>query len=325
MATFHRFLLLPVVATILVSIVIPLQVTCYAADLAATKTVRVAAVQFVSEFGKAAENSKGLESLAREAAQNGAKIIVLPEAAIPGYMSHDMRQTWQVDDRSLSESLQGTPAESVAESVPGPSTDAFGSLAKELGVYLTVPVLEIDVKQKKYFNTLVLMGPDGKIALHYRKLHPYLWAEQGWASPGDHGHQIVDTPYGRVSVLVCFDIHSEPPTLKVNHVDHLLFPIAWVDYADSKWFSESLPNLAKQVDVNIIGANWSVSKRPEWNGYGQSVVIGRDGRILAKAKSDLGNQIVYAELPIPVSTVAQDWGFASRQPWRRPRRANRLT
>jgi hypothetical protein len=91
MASFNRLLLLPVVATILVSLAIPLHVTCYAADIAAAKTVRVAAVQFVSEFGKPAENSKGLESLAREAAQNGAKIIVLPEAAIPGYMSHDMQ------------------------------------------------------------------------------------------------------------------------------------------------------------------------------------------------------------------------------------------
>ena len=221
MPRFKPLLLLPVVATILLTIAIPPRVGCYAADPPAAKTVRVAAVQFVSEFGKPAENRKGLEQSVREAARNGSKIVVLPETAIPGYMSHDNCQTWQVDDRPLSETLQGVPAKSVAEPVPGPSTNAFGALAKELGVYLTVPLVEIDVQQNKYFNTLVLMGPDGKLALHYRKLNPYLWAERGWASPGDRGHQFLDTPYGRLGLLVCFDIHFEPPKLAV------VIPVAW--------------------------------------------------------------------------------------------------
>ena len=60
------------------------------------KTVRVAAVQFISQWAKPAENRKALEPLVREAASNGAKIVVLPETAIPGYMSHDIRTTWQV-------------------------------------------------------------------------------------------------------------------------------------------------------------------------------------------------------------------------------------
>ena len=281
-------------------------VACLAAEPAEAKTVRVAAVQFVSEFGQPAENRKGLEPLVREAAKNGAKIIVLPEAAIPGYMSHDMHQTWQVEDHPLTETLQGSPAKSVAEAVPGPSTDAFGLLAKELGIYLTVPLLEIDAKQNKFFNTLVLLDPDGKIVLHYRKIHPYPWAEKGWASPGDRGHQYVDTPYGRLGLLVCFDIHFEPPTLKVNHVDHLLYSIAWVDYADSKWFTEALPGIATKTNVNIIAANWSVSKQPAWIGYGHSEILARDGRILAKNKKDLGHDILYADRP-----VRRGWDYSN--------------
>ena len=295
MPRFEPFLLLPIVATILLTTAIPSR----AADPPAAKTVRVAAVQFASAFGKPAENRKALERLVREAARNGAKIVVLPETAIPGYMSHNNLQTWQVDNRPLSATLKGVPAKSVAEPVPGPSTQAFGGLAKELGVYLTVPLVEIDVKQDKYFNTLVLMDPEGKLALHYRKLNPYLWAERGWASPGDRGQQFLDTPYGRIGLLICFDIHFEPPKLKANRVDHLLYAIAWVDYADSAWFRHDLPDIAKKTNVNIIGANRSVPEPPGWHGYGQSVIIGRDGRILAKAKHDLGNEILYAELPVP--------------------------
>jgi len=265
----------------------------------AAQTVRVAAVQFISQWGKPAENRKGLEPLVRQAAKHGARIVVLPETAITGYTSHDLRRTWQVDKQAVTEGLQGVSPKDVAEEVPGESTRAFGALAKELGIYLTVPFLEVDPKQNKYYNTIVLVGPDGRTLLHYRKLNPWPWAEQGWATQGDRGHQFVDTPYGRLALLICYDINFEPPELKKNRVDHLLYCIAWVDHAGSDWFAKRLPRIARQADVNIIGANWSVPERPKWHGYGQSLIIGRTGEVVAKVKNDLGNEIIYADLPIP--------------------------
>jgi len=262
-------------------------------------TVRVAAVQFISRWGKPAENRKALEPLIREAAKRGAKIVVLPETAITGYTSHDLRRTWQVGQQPVTEGLQGVSPKDVAEEVPGESTRVFGALAKELGIYLTVPFLEVDPKQNKYYNTIGLVGPDGRILLHYRKLNPWPWAEQGWAAQGDRGHQFVDTPYGRLALLICYDINFEPPKLKKNGVDHLLYCIAWVDHAGSDWFAKRLPRIARQADVNIIGANWSVPERPKWHGYGQSLIIGRTGEVVAKVKNDLGNEIIYADLPIP--------------------------
>jgi len=59
--------------------------------------VRVAAVQFISRWASPSENRKALAPFVREAAKNGAKIVVLPETGITGYMSHDIRLTWQVD------------------------------------------------------------------------------------------------------------------------------------------------------------------------------------------------------------------------------------
>jgi len=240
-----------------------------------------------------------LERLVREAAKNEAKIVVLPEAAIPAYMSHDIRLTWQAAGQQVTKGLQGVSPQSVAETVPGESTLVFGDLAKELRIYLTVPLVEVVPEGKKYFNTLVLMGPDGKIALHYRKLNPWPWAEHGWASPGDRGQQFLDTPYGRLGLLICYDINFEPPKLKENRVDHLLYAIAWVDESGSTWFSKALPDIARKSNVNIIGANWSVPDQPGWHGYGQSEIIARTGQILARAKSDLGDEILYADLPIP--------------------------
>jgi predicted amidohydrolase len=262
-------------------------------------TVRVAAVQFISRWAKPDENRRNLEPLVREAAKNGAKIVVLPETAISSYMSHDIRLTWQVDDRPVSSGLQGVSPKDVAETVPGQSTRIFGKLAKELGIYLTAPFVEYDPQQKKYFNTVVLLDPQGRVALHYRKLNPWPYAERAWASPGDRGHQFIDTPYGRLALLICYDINYEPSRLKENRVDHLLYSIAWVDDPDSEWFTKKLPEIARKADVNIIGANWSVPDLPGWHGYGQSMIVRRSGAVAARVKNDLGNEIIYADLPVP--------------------------
>jgi predicted amidohydrolase len=262
-------------------------------------TVRVAAIQFVSRWARPEENRRALAPLVREAAQGGAKIIVLPETAISGYMSHDIRLTWQVEGGRLTPGLQGVSPKDVAETVPGPSTRELGGWAKELGIYLTVPLVEIDPASGKYFNALALMGPDGSQLLHYRKLNPWPWAERGWATAGDRGHQVIDTPYGQLGLLICYDINFEPPKLQERQVDHLLYSIAWVDDAGSTWFARQLPDIARRNNLNIIGANWSIPDQPGWHGYGQSLVISRNGAVLARAQSDLGNEIVFAELPLP--------------------------
>ena len=260
-------------------------------------TVRVAAIQFISRWAMPQANRTALEPLVREAAGHGARIIVLPETAITSYMSHYIRRTWQVDKREITAGLIGVSPEELAETVPGESTQVFGKLAKELGVYLTVPIIER--AGNKCFNTSVLIAPDGQIALHYRKLNPWPWAEQGWASKGDRGHQVLDTPYGRLGLLICYDINYEPRAMKELNVDHLLYSIAWVDAPRSDWFDRRLPDIARQSNMNIIGANWSVPDTPGWSGYGQSRIIRRDGTIIARPRSDIGNEILYADLPVP--------------------------
>jgi predicted amidohydrolase len=262
--------------------------------------VRAAAVQFVSRWASPAENRKALALLVREAARNGAKIVVLPEAAITGYMSHDLKRTWQVGDRKLSHGLQGDSPKEYAETVPGDSTREFGRLAQELGIYLTVPFVEFDPRQEKYFSTVVLVDPDGSIALHYRKLNPWLWAEGAWSSPGDRGLQFLDTPYGRLGLLISNDINFEMSQRKQRGVDHLLFSMAWVDGSSrSDWFTLSLPITASQMNFNLVGANWSIPRPADWSGYGHSLILNYDGQTAAAVKSDLGDDIIYADLEVP--------------------------
>lgn len=263
-------------------------------------TFMVAAIQAVSEMANPQKNRDHLEDLIRQAAHHGAEVVVLPETAITGYMSWDLKTTWQVEGLPITAGLEGLHPKAYAETIPGASTKHFVGLANELKIYLTVPFLEIDPATGRYYNTVVLMLPEGRYGKPYRKINPWPFAEQSWAAKGDLGLVYTDTPYGRMALLICFDINFEPPDLQALNVDHLLYSIAWVDDKNSRWFSRNLPAIAKQNNLNIIGANWTVppGNTPDWYGYGKSLIIDRSGEILAKTDRDIGEKIIYAELPI---------------------------
>lgn len=262
-------------------------------------TVLVAAVQCQSKFGDPAANRKHLEKFIRRAAWRGAQIVVLPETAVTGYLSFDLKTTWQAGSRPVTKGLRGVEPKDVAETVPGPSTEFFGKLARELRIYLTVPIVEIDHKTGNYYNTSVLLGPAGRIRIHYRKCDPWPWAERGWAAPGNLGNPVVETRFGRLGLLICYDIHAQARIMGEKKTDTLLYSVAWVDEKDSKWYAKRLPAIANTHGFNIVAANWTVPRGPgrTWHGYGQSCVIDAKGRVLAKAADDLDEQIVYARLP----------------------------
>src|SRR3954470_17841020 len=112
------------IRTLVLACVVALAPTSRASE--APKKVKVAAVQCSSDLGEVEANRKKLTALVEEAAQHGAKIIVLPEAAITGYLSQDLKTNWRVAgrpmDRAFADSKDPLTA---AEAVPGPSTKHF--------------------------------------------------------------------------------------------------------------------------------------------------------------------------------------------------------
>jgi predicted amidohydrolase len=283
------------------------------------RTVKVAAVQCSSDLGAVDANRTKLTALVEEAAANGAKIIVLPEAAITGYLSQDLKTNWRLRGWPIEKTYQGKDPLPFAETVPGPSTEHFAATAKRLGVYITVPLVEVDrgratasgdeaaanaapaAGRPRLFNTVCLVSPEGKLVAHYRKLTPWPYPEKSWATPGDRGVQVYDTEYGRVGLAICFDIHTILPKYKPHEIWALLYPIAWVDGAHpAEWFWHTLPQHVAPFGHYVIGANWSVDKRQPWTGYGFSTVIGPKGEVVATAKSLHGSEIVYATIPVGV-------------------------
>src|SRR5207249_4091151 len=265
------------------------------------QAVKVAAVQCSSILGDTASNRRKLSALVEEAADHGAKIIVLPETSITGYLSQDLRTNWQVKGRPLLAEFQGKDPLPFAEPVPGPSTQHFGALAKRLQVYVTAPLLEVDKSDQKngprFFNTVCLMSPKGELVAHYRKLTPWPRPEQSWAAPGDRGVQVFDTEYGRVGLGICFDIHTILEKYQPHKIWALLYPIAWVDNNHpADWFWHKLPQRVAPFKHYVIGANWSVDREQNWFGYGFSTILGPDGKVIASATSLYGSEIVYATI-----------------------------
>jgi predicted amidohydrolase len=264
--------------------------------------VKVAAVQCSSDLGEVAGNTKKLTELVKEAARNGAKIVVLPETSITGYLSQDLKTNWRLKGWPIESKFVGKDPARYAEEVPGASTTHFCKLARDLGIYLTIPFLEVDVTKGKdkprYFNTVCLASPKGEMVAHYRKLTPWPYPEKSWATAGDRGVQTYDTEYGRVGLGICFDIHSILEKYEGKDLWALLYPIAWVDSEHpADWFFHRLPERVKPFKHHVIGANWSVDHKQDWRGYGFSVILSNEGKVVASAKTLYKSEIVYAELP----------------------------
>jgi predicted amidohydrolase len=269
---------------------------------ATPRTVKVAAVQCSSDLGDVTANTRKLTELVKEAAANGAKIVVLPEASITGYLSQDLKANWHVKGRPIEKQFAGLDPARFAEPVPGPSTRHFCKLAEDLGICLTIPLVEVDFQEgrdkPRYFNTVCLASPRGELVAHYRKLTPWPYPEKSWATPGDRGVQTYDTEYGRVGLAICFDIHTILEKYEGKDLWALLYPIAWVDGEHpAEWFFHRLPTRVRPFKLHLIGANWSVDEKQEWRGYGFSVIISNEGKVVSAAKSLFGSEIVYAELP----------------------------
>ena len=137
------------------------------------------------------ENRQKLASNIRLAAQKGAQLVVLQEL-------HNSLYFCQTENVELC---------SLAEPIPGPSTEFYGSLARELGIVLVTSLFERRAAGL-YHNTAVVLESDGSIAGIYRKMHipdDPAYYEKFYFTPGDLGFHPIDTSLGRLGVQVCWD------------------------------------------------------------------------------------------------------------------------
>jgi N-carbamoylputrescine amidase len=136
-------------------------------------------------------NLRAADAHVRDAAARGAQIVCLPELFRSQYFC-------QREDPALFD---------LAEPIPGPTTQALATTARELGVAVVVPLFERRAAGV-YHNTAVLLDADGSIRGTYRKMHipdDPLYYEKFYFTPGDLGFPAFDTHAARIGTLVCWD------------------------------------------------------------------------------------------------------------------------
>ena len=237
-----------------------------------------AAIQFDCRFMEKEKNLSQLAGLIRQAAGQGAKLIVLPEMCATGYYFDSMDQ-----------------ASEMAEYVIGGRTvGLLEDLARELDCYLVAGLPESE--GDRLYNTAVLVGPGGLIGRH-RKMHHYT-PDSTWAKTGDEPVAVFDTPIGVVGIQICMDL-SYPEASRLSRLmgaQILCSPMNWSEASvpSSIWITR-----AKENGMYVIAAN----RHGEEKGFsfcGGSGIIGPDGRVLAC--HPYGNGIALAEIDLDTQT-----------------------
>lgn len=263
----------------------------------AVSAVRVAVVQFDPQVGiqHSQANLEHSLELAREAAMNGANLIVLPELANTGY-------------------LFGTRQEAFlhAELIPeGPSMQAWLDFARKHQVYLAAGLAERDGVQ--LFDSAVLVGPGGFIG-KYRKAH--LWnREKLWFTPGNLGFPVFDTPIGRIGLLICWDIWfpEVPRLLSLQGADIICSLNNWI-WTPPPLFDDSGKCMASYLTMTAAHANnvfiAAANRIGEEQGeryLGCSLITGTNGWPIGKVASADEQTILYADIDLTSARSAPIW------------------
>ena len=235
------------------------------------------------------QNKKRLADKCRQLAGKGARLIVLQELHNSLYFC----QTENVDLFDL------------AETIPGPSTEFFGQLARELGVVIVTSLFEKRAAGL-YHNTAVVMESDGSIAGKYRKMHipdDPVYYEKFYFTPGDLGFHPIDTSVGRLGVLVCWDqwYPEAARLMALQGAEMLIYPTAiGYESSDTKEEQErqreawttvqrghAVANGLPVITVNRVGFEPDPSHQTGGiQFWGSSFVAGPQGELVFRAGND---------------------------------------
>jgi N-carbamoylputrescine amidase len=238
---------------------------------------------------------------AEQAAKDGAQIICTQELFRSQYFCQ-------------SEDYQSFQ---LAETIPGPSTEAFQRLAKSAQVVMIASLFERRTSGL-YHNTAVIIDADGSMLGMYRKMHipdDPLYYEKFYFTPGDLGFRAWPTRYGKIGVLICWDQwYPEAARLTALQGAEMLFyptAIGWHprekatlgERQQSAWETvqraHAIANGCYVVAVNRVGHEKLAGDGIEF--WGQSFVAGTSGEILAKASAARNETLI-----VPLNLGAVD-------------------
>lgn len=216
------------------------------------RNVTLAAIHYQPRAGSTpAEKREQFAPLIATAAEQGADLIVLPE--------------------TLTVYGTGLSYADCAEPIPGPSTEFFGSLAKQHQTHLVAGLLERD--QHLIYNVAVLIGPDGQIIGKYRKVTLPRGEIEGGITPGSE-YPVFETSFGKVGMMICYDgfFPEVARELTKNGAEVIAWPV---------WGCNPMLGAARACEnhVYVVSSTYTDASR-NWMITG---IYGHDGSVLSQA------------------------------------------
>ena len=270
----------------------------------------IALIQMICQ-GSREKNLQRARQQIVEAAEQGARLICLPELFCSIYFCQ------QEDPRFFE----------LAEPIPGYTTNYFSQLSKTVDSVLVVPLFEKSTSGE-YYNSLVVINPDGSIAGRYRKMHipnDPQFQEKYYFTPGDLGFQAIQTAVGKIGSMICWD-QWYPEAARLCALDGagvLIYPtaIGWLPgekegvgamYLDS-WKTiqrgHSIANGIYTASVNRVGIEPNQAGDSEIEFWGHSFIVDPRGHIIAEASGE-DEEIIYGGIePQLIPATRQTWPF----------------
>jgi N-carbamoylputrescine amidase len=272
--------------------------------------ISVGLVQMAPASGIDESLSKAVRRI-EQAAGQGAVVICLPELFRSPYFCQQ----------------ETTDAFDLAETVPGPTTEAIGPVARKAGVVVIAPVFERRAAGL-YHNSAAIIDADGRLAGLYRKMHipdDPCYYEKYYFAPGDLGFQAFDTRAGRVGVLICWDQwYPEAARLTALRGASILFyptAIGWHPHEKAThgaaqldaWRTvqrgHAIANGVYVAAVNRVGHERPTDDEAGIEFWGSSFLADPQGIVTAQASQDR-EEILIGEVDLArIEDVRRNWPF----------------
>jgi nitrilase len=248
-----------------------------------------------------------LESVAAEAAREGAELVVFPETFVPVYPSSLWAKAFAGWDASAAkETFARLAQESIA--VGSAAERRIGAAAQELGIWIVTGVNEVDPERLgTIYNSLLYHSPTGELALHHRKLVPTNHERLIWGQGDGRGLETVETGFGCVGGLICWENYMPLARVALYESGVEIYVASTADDGDA--WQQTLVHIARESRAYVVApahfqresaypADFPLAAEIEGAGTigrGGSAILAPDGAYLAGPLYD-EEGVLYAEL-----------------------------
>jgi agmatine deiminase len=289
--------------------------TAFALKKKTDKVVTIGLIQ-TSVSENIAQNIKKTVEKIEQAAQKGAQIVCLQELYRTRYFPQQEKQD----------------VTGLAESIPGETTKKFSELAKKHKLVIIAPLFE-KAKDGKFYNSAVVIDANGELLGTYRKAHiphdPYFY-EKDYFEEGDTEYKVFETPFARISALICYDQWFPEPAriCSLKGAEIIFYPTAigyvkgytsedgdWHDAWKTVQRAHAISNGIHVAAVNRVG------EEGELQFWGGSFVCDSFGKVLNEASTTTEEVLIVKVDLSKNKRIQEGWGFLRN---RRPDTYERL-